>query len=107
MTIFYVNINNLGPSAGFNNQFRPIGLSLYSLASRTQNHRNHKLKSHLHDHFGLKKKKLLNLILPRELKGVPGNGTDPLRKYLALPLFIFLTLIIILLGTTMIKLCDD
>lgn len=86
---------NTGPSAIFNQSW-PIGhlqsimahrpFIFVTRVSHMKNTKITKSKSHLHHHFGLKNQ-LLNPILPRDQKGVPGNGADPLLKYLAPPLF--------------------
>ena len=83
----------------------PSAFCFYHSCIAHEKHRNHKSKSHLHHYFGLKSQPL-NPILPRDLKGVPGNGADPLLKYLAPPPFIFFILVT-LLGSTMIMLCED
>ena len=88
---------NYGPSAFY----------FYHSCIAHEKHRNHKSKSHLHHHFGLKNQPL-NPILPRDQKGVPGNGADPLLKYLAPPPFYFLYFsYFVLLGYTTIMLCED
>ena len=109
---------NTGPSAIFNQSW-PIGhlqsitahrpFTFITRVSHTKKHRNHKSKSHLHHHFGLKNQPL-NPILPRDQKGVPRNGADPLLKYLAPPpllvYFLYFSYFI-LLGYTTIMLCED
>ena len=109
---------NTGPSAIFNQSW-PIGhLQLISAhrpfafitrVSHTKNTEITNQKSHLHRHFGLKNQPL-NPILPRDQKGVPGNGADPLLKYLAPPPLLFYFLYFshfILLGYIMIILFED
>ena len=119
---------NTGPSTIFNQSW-PIGHLQSILAHRPpsinyspsafyfyhscithKTHRNHKSKSYLHHHFGLKNQPL-NPILPRDQKGVPGNGADPLLKYLAPPpsfiLFFLYSSYFVLLGYIMIILCED
>ena len=52
----------------------------------------------------------LNPILLRDQKGVPGNGADPLLKYLAPPpplVYFLYSSYFILLGYIMIVLCED
>ena len=118
---------NTGPSAIFNQSW-PIGHLQSITAHRPpsinydpsafyfchsciahEKHRIQKSKSHLHHHFGLKNQPL-NPILPRDQKGVPGNGADHLLKYLAPPpllVYFLYSCYFILLGYTMIMLCED
>ena len=109
---------NTGPLA-ISNQLWPIGhlqsitahrpFIFITRVSHTKNTEITKSKSHLHHHFGLKNQPL-NPILPRDLKGVPGNGANPLLKYLAPPPFFYFILYFsyyILLGYITIMLCED
>ena len=85
---------NYGPSAFY----------FYHSCIAHEKHRNHKSKFHLHHHFGLKNQPL-NPVLPRDQKGVPGNGADPLLKYLAPPQFLFFFILVILFYLDMLWLC--
>ena len=76
--------------------YGPSAFHFYHSCITHEKHRNHKSKSHLHHHFGLKSQPL-NPILPRDLKGVPGNGANPLLKYLAPPPFLFIYFILVIL----------
>ena len=90
--------------------YSPSAFHFYHSCIAYKTHRNHKSKSHLYHHFDLKNQPL-NPILPRDLKGVPGNGADPLLKYLAPPpsfiLFILFYLDILWLFYVRINLYSD
>ena len=72
---------NTSPSA-ISNQLRPIGLSLLSLVYYTQNTQKSQIKVLFASSFWFEKS-AFKPYFAKGLKGVPGNGADPLLKYLA------------------------